>query len=131
MTACLGLALTLVSAGCGPTPIAGGTPGVVHVAGGTLADVQVHLHRLEGGLPARVGSGVTNVRGEFDCIRADGSGPLRLEPGDYVFTLESVGPTPLLWPPEYTDASKTPLKKTWAAADTRLEVHVPEPRMGH
>ena len=107
--------------GCGPESVAGGTPGVLTTDGHPIPDVQVAVYSA--GTGERLGSAVTMADGSFQLITANTTGPLELDPGTYVVTLESVGaPTDL--PRDYLDAKSTPLRIDWDQQD-RLELNVP------
>lgn len=118
----LPLIVVALVAGCGPAPISGGTPGLLTSDGNPIPDVQVAVY-ANAATDQRLGYGVTRADGTFELVTADGTAPLKLQPGSYVVTLESVGaPTDL--PRTYLDAKSTPLKIDWTEAD-RLELNVP------
>ncbi len=111
----------VLMAGCGPASITGGTPGLLSTDGNPIPDVQVVVYSARS--EERLGYAVTGADGSFQLIAADTSGPLELNPGSYVVTLESVGaPTDL--PRTYLDQKSTPLRIDWEAED-RLELKVP------
>lgn len=121
--------LILVSAGCtGSQAVAPGTRGVIHAGGAALSDVQVTVHRTVGSTYEPIGHGVSSPTGEFGLIQTAGAGSLWLEPGEYAFTLESVGPEPLAWPVDYSRPESTPLTRTWTENDESLDLVVPEPQ---
>ena len=111
-------------AGCGPKPITGGTPGTLAFEGKPVSDIRVTVHRRHGGQSEPIGFAVTANDGTFALVTNEARGPLRLTPGDYCFTLESVGP-PVRIDKEYTKPDSTPLKVSWSAADTSLTLDVP------
>jgi hypothetical protein len=109
-----------VMPGCGPVPIIGGTSGVLTTDGNPIPDVQVTVYPAVSG--ESLGYAVTRADGSFELIAADSSGPLELERGSYVVTLESVGaPTDL--PRAYMHRESTPLRIDWNEAG-RLELNV-------
>jgi hypothetical protein len=72
-----------------------------------------------------VGFGTTDNAGHFELLTPDGQAALYLEPGNYTFTLESVGP-PVQFPEEYLQPETTPLKVTWTADMSSLDLVAPE-----
>lgn len=124
------MSLLLAVAGCGGSTAApGGTKGTIRHGTATLSDVQVTVHRGDHGFWEPVGFGVSGADGQFELRDNLASGPLWLTPGRYRFTIESVGPTPLAWSPAHQDPAQTPLRRTWTATDTTLDVDVPEPSL--
>lgn len=119
--------ILIVFSGCEPVAVTGGTSGHIHCAGQPLTDIQVTVHRVSAGGIERIGLGVSNLQGDFALVQPAASGPLWLEPGKYRLTIESVGPVSLNWPAEFADAHRTPLVRTWTAADVTLDVNVPQP----
>lgn len=116
----------LFQVGCGQNPglVEGGTAGSL-VAGETpVPDVEVKFYALGSSTP--MGFGATNHEGKFRLVLPKGEGPLWLSPGDYVFTLESLGPAPPPLLPAYSSASKSPLKATWKAGDQSLDLKIPK-----
>ena len=91
----------------------------------TLGDICVVVHRKDGTSFQSIGFGTTNQAGFFNLLKTGGQDPLILEPGEYVFTLESVGPQ-IEFPSEYLNAESSPLKATWSAESTSLDLKVPE-----
>ena len=92
-------------------------------AGTGLREVQIHVHRAGESEP--IGFGVSTEGGTFALYQPGARGPLHLAPGDYVFTLESVGPEPIPLPRETSDPQRTPLRKAWNASDVELELSLP------
>ena len=72
-----------------------------------------------------IGFGNTAVDGSFLLYTPGADGPLWLEPGDYVFTLESLGP-PVQFPDVYVNAETSPLKVTWSREMQTLALKAPE-----
>jgi len=121
--------LILMSAGCGGSQaVPPGTRGLIHAGGATLSDIQVTVHRAVGSTYEPIGHGVSSPTGEFGLIQTAGAGSLWLEPGEYAFTLESVGPEPLAWPADFALPESTPLTRTWTGNDELLDLDVPEPQ---
>ena len=89
-----------------------------------VPDVEVKIYAAGNSIP--LGFGATNQEGKFRLVLPKGDGPLWLVPGDYVFTLESLGPVPPPMSAAYANASKTPLKATWKASDTSLDLKIPK-----
>ncbi len=115
-------------AGCAPQGISGGTTGQIRTESSPLADVQITVYRVEGTDIHEAGFGISNPDGEFSLVRTGAAGPLWLEPGEYRFTLESVGPVFMKWSPEYATAARSPLQQQWGPADHNLDLVVPVPR---
>jgi hypothetical protein len=114
--------------GCGPAPVSQGTQGVIHSGPIMLQDVLVTVYQARGNRTEAIGSGVSDLQGQFGLVREKAAGPLWLEPGEYSITLESNGPVPFAWPAEYQDPLRTPLKRDWTTSDQFLELDVPEPQ---
>jgi hypothetical protein len=115
------LAMLFTVSGCGTRPVSGGTPGVLTTDGNPIPDVQLTVYPAGSGQCE--GSAVTRSDGTFELVTPGASGPLELDAGSYVVTLESVGaPTDL--PPQYLDRDSSPLKVDWADG-ARLELSVP------
>jgi hypothetical protein len=99
--------LLLAAPGCGQERVTGGTAGLLSADGNPLPDVQLTVYAPESGEP--LGFAVTDSQGAFELVRPGAAGALRLDPGSYVVTLESVGaPTEL--PHEYLDPESSPLR---------------------
>lgn len=116
----------LFQVGCSQNPalVEGGTAGSL-VAGETpVPDVEVKIYAVGDSTP--LGFGATNHEGKFRLVLPKGEGPFWLSPGDYVFTLESLGPVPPPLSPAYTNASKSPLKATWQEGDLALDLKIPK-----
>jgi hypothetical protein len=103
-------------AGCSdvPAPVTGGTPGTLTFGDGVTSDINITVHRNSAGSFQSIGFGLTDVEGKFILYQTGAAGPLWLDPGDYVFTLESVGPS-IAFPKEYLNPQTTPLKLNWTA----------------
>lgn len=124
------LMLALLLAGCGvPSEIPGGTAGFLHANGQPLPDVLVTVYPDTPSVTEPLGIGVTDADGRFALRTREPVASLTLDPGDYRFTVQSTGEIYLIWPPNYTDPSKTPLVQSVASLNEELEINVPEPRI--
>jgi len=115
----------LLPSGCsrGPTPVSGGTAGSL-IAGETpVPDFEVKIYRAGSTIP--LGLAATGNDGKFQLVLPKGEGPLWLSPGEYAFTLESLGPDSPRMLPAYANASKTPLKVNWKSDDKSLDLRIP------
>lgn len=118
----LGLLLLI---GCGGVkPVTGGTNGVLHSGAAMLSEIQITVHQVEGEQFKPVGFAVPQADGTFQLVAPEAKGPLRLAPGEYRFTLESVG-APVVIPKEMFKPETTPLKATWTGNETKLDIEVP------
>lgn len=112
-------------AGCGSDrSVPGGTPGVLRSSTAGIRDVQVHVHRA--GDQQAVGFGITGEGGTFALYQTRAAGPLKLPPGDYLLTLESVGPEPIVLPPSCLKLQTTPLRVRWSGSERTLELTLPD-----
>ena len=120
ISACL-----LAMSGCedSSAKVAGGTPGSL-VAGETpVPDFEVKV--FEVGSSILLGVGTTGHDGKFQLVRPNGDGPLWLYPGEFAFTLESLGPAAPRLAVVYANATKTPLKVKWNAQVKSLDLKIP------
>jgi hypothetical protein len=83
------------------------------------------VHRKEGAAFQQLGFGTTDGVGKFFLVKTGGQEALMLEPGEYSVTLEPVGPQ-IAFPPIYLQPEKSPLKSTWNADMTSLDLNAPE-----
>ena len=122
------LITSLISvSGCGGTrPVPGGTAGILLVGGQPISEIQVTLYQPQGSNFEPVGFGVTDVDGMFRLYQNGAQGSLWLPPGEYRYTVESIGP-PIQFPSEYLSATATPCKFTWTGNEAELELNVPAP----
>jgi hypothetical protein len=120
---CSLLSLLLVS-GCGVRGVTGGTPGVFRAGGEPLSEIQITVHEASSSGPRSIGFGVTAVDGAFELATPGAQGPLRLGPGEYVFTLESAG-APVKIPQEFLRAETSPLKVRWSTDQKSLDLQAP------
>jgi uncharacterized iron-regulated membrane protein len=118
------LLLAVGLCGCGPSPVAGGTKGTLRAGGDLLSEVQITIHHREGVAWQPLGFAVTASDGTFELVTNRAEGPLRLAPGEYRCTLESVG-APVRVPKEYSQPETTPLIVQRSAGDTVLELVIP------
>ena len=114
-----------VATGCSGSarPVTGGTAGELHAGDDPLGDIQVTVHQIEGTSFEAIGFAATRADGSFELVTPGAQGPLRLTPGEYCCTLESVG-APIVIPKDYTKAETTPLKVTWELGDSNLELEL-------
>jgi hypothetical protein len=117
--------LLLTGPGCGQQPVTGGTGGLLTTGGNPLPEVQLTVYSAASG--ERLGFAVTNHEGAFELVRPGASGPLQLDAGSYMVTLESVG-APAVLPQEYLDRESTPLTIDWNAGEP-LMIDVPDLRL--
>ncbi|MDX1948036.1 MAG: PepSY domain-containing protein [Pirellulaceae bacterium] len=109
--------------GCGPRPVAGGTPGTLRAAGELLSEVQITVHQATDGVWQPAGFAVTRSDGSFALVTNGAKGALELSPGEYRCTLESAG-APVQIPPAYTKPETTPLTVAWPTASASLDLEV-------
>lgn len=128
-TLCL-VALAALSAGCGvPGDIPGGTAGTLQANGQPLPDVLVTVYPETPSATEPLGIGITDSEGRFELRTREPVAPLTLDPGNYRFTVESMGEIYMLWPPEYADPSRTPLTQAVSSSNEELGINVPQPRI--
>lgn len=120
LTLCL-----LLSLGCGGAhPVTGGTNGVLHSGPTLLSEIQINVHQVGESSTKLIGFGVAGMDGAFQLVSPGAAGSLRLAPGEYRFTLESVG-APVVIPKEFTQPETTPLKVTWTDSEAKLDFDLP------
>ncbi len=113
--------------GCGGSQsVAGGTKGVLKVGGEAISEIQLTVHQVEGGSTKPVGFAVTTADGSFELLKTGASGALWLTPGEYRFTIESIG-APIQFPQEFGQPESTPLKAVWSANNRELTLEGPAP----
>ena len=124
------IALAVLSQGCGvPGEIPGGTAGFLRANGQPLPDVLVTVYPDMPSATDALGIGITDADGRFELRMREPITPLILDPGDYRFTVQSMGEIYLVWPPEYADPLKTPLARSVSSSSEELEISVPQPRV--
>ena len=102
-----------------------GTSGSLWFGSQTLSDICVVVHQKGGAAFLSAGFGTTNHEGFFYLVKTGGQEPLILEPGEYSFTLESLGPQ-IVFPSSYLKPETSPLKVTWSSEMTILDLKAPE-----
>ena len=103
--------------GCGGArPVTGGTEGRLRVGSDRLSEIQVTVKPI--------GFGIPGSDGVFRLVTNGATGALRLTPGEYRCTLESIG-APVVIPSEFAQAETTPLKVTWPTGDLKLDLDIP------
>ena len=115
----------LVGCGSATAPAEGGTTGILKFGANVTSDIVVTVHQQNGGQFSAIGFGTTIQDGSFILYKPGATEPLWLEPGEYVFSLESIGP-PIQIPAEYQKAESTPLKITWTSDMKSLNLEAPE-----
>ena len=111
-------------AGCSrDRSVAGGTRGTLHNGTTGVRDVRIEVYPIGGAIP--IGFGVTRDGGEFELYEPTAQRGLDMPPGNYAFSLESVGPEPLALRPELRDPQRTPLRRPWNGTETGLELSLP------
>lgn len=122
----LSVVLVCTLHGCSePTVSQDGSIGTLHFGTQTLGDICVVVHKTDGTTFQQAGFGTTDGTGKFFLVKSDGQEALILEPGDYSFTLEPVGPQ-ISFPAVYLQPAKSPLKTTWTADMKTLDLNAPE-----
>jgi hypothetical protein len=122
----LSLVLSGILFGCSePTVSTDGSVGTLRFGTQTLGDICVVVHKKEGAAFQQLGFGTTDGVGKFFLVKTGGQEALMLEPGEYSVTLEPVGPQ-IAFPPIYLQPEKSPLKSTWNADMTSLDLNAPE-----
>jgi hypothetical protein len=122
----LSLILTSSLFGCSEATVSrDGSTGALSFGTQTLGDICVVVHKKDGSAFQQLGFGTTDGTGKFFLLKTGGQDALTLEPGDYFFTLEPVGPQ-IAFPAIYLQPEKSPLKITWTADMTSLDLKAPE-----
>lgn len=101
--------------------VTGGTAGELHCSGAPLGDIRITIHQIDPDGTEPIGFAETRSDGAFELVTMEAAGPLKLVPGDYCYTLESVG-APISIPKEFTKPETTPMKMTWAADDLVIDL---------
>lgn len=120
------LLLGALLAGCGDRipAVAGGTTGKLRSGEAAFSEIQITVHRVDQGSTTVVGFGDVLADGQFELVIPGAAAPLQLEPGEYRFTLESIG-APVTIPREFTTAESTPLKMTWTGEEPEIDLDIP------
>ncbi len=103
----------------------GGTIGILRFGTETVGDICVVVHKQEASGFQQIGYGTTLASGTFSLVTIGGAEPLVLEPGEYAFTLESLGPQ-IPFPAEFLSPEKSPLKTTWGDESSLIDLEAPE-----
>ena len=82
----------LVGCGSATVPALGGTSGSLRFGAAVTSDIVVTVHQQNGGEFSVIGFGTTIQDGSFVLYKPGATEPLWLVPGEYAFTLESIGP---------------------------------------
>ena len=125
--AAVALLVLLSFVGCSgtPSPVTGGTKGVLTSDGKPISKMQVNVYGTRPSVvDTSIGRGFTNERGEFELVKTDTNEPLNLGPGSYRYTIESVGAEVQI-PKDYQDAEKTPLYQPFAG-DEVIKLSMPK-----
>ena len=119
-------AVVAVLAGCGggSAPAKGGTPGTLTFGANVSSDIRVTIHRSVAGGFEVLGFANTAADGTFVLYNSGATEPLWLEPGDYAFTLETIGP-PVEFPKAFTRPESTPLKVKWESDMSSIRLDAP------
>lgn len=125
----LAFILTSLSGCSGSTQsAAGGTAGKLSFGDEVSSDIRITVCKKLAGKFQTIGFGNTAPDGSFVLYKHGANEPLWLEPGDYSFTLESVGP-PVEFPVAYVDPETSPLRVAWTSELQTLELNAPEELM--
>lgn len=121
-------AVCVALGGCGgPSPVRGGTTGVVRTGEILLPEIEVAVYRLKEHDWELVGTGVTNIQGEFALLQPEAQGALWLPPGEYRATVASHGADPVRFPKEFRTPQGSPLTITWSSDQQQIILEVPLP----
>ena len=119
--------MTGVLGGCSgaTSPATGGTAGALMFGPEVTSDILVKVYKKHDTGFQSIGFGTTAVNGSFILYNNGATEPLWLEPGDYSFTLESIGP-PVKFPAPYLKPESSPLHVNWNSDMTPLVLQAPE-----
>lgn len=122
---CLAFACLVAVMGCGQrsSPM-NGTPGQVLLNGAGFGDIQVNVFGAAGD---RIAFGVSDPTGTFRLLTPDASQAVKLDPGSYRLTVESVGSVPVPIPAPLSVQEKTPLVREWQGSEEALRVELDVP----
>ena len=110
--------------GSGTSPAKGGTPGKLTFGSDVSSYIRITIHRSGASGFEQLGFANTAADGSFVLYNSLATEQLWLEPGDYVFTLESIGP-PVQFPKAYVKPESTPLKVTWNSEMNSINLDMP------
>lgn len=121
----LGAVCLVALMGCGQrsSPMSG-TPGQVLLNGSGFGDIQVNVFTPSGD---RIAFGVSDPAGMFRLLTPDASQAVKLNPGSYRLTVESVGSVPVPLPSQLGQPDKTSLVREWSGAEDALRVELEVP----
>jgi hypothetical protein len=111
--------------GCGPSPVVGGTSGLLLAGGEPVADVQVTVYQPAEGDWRPIGFADTAADGTFRLLLNEARGPLQLVRGEYRFTLQSVG-APVVIPNDVKEVGTTSLRSAWTGEEPQLMLQLPK-----
>lgn len=118
------LAALMMISGCTKDgSVRGGTTGRVTVGGEPFPEIQVTVFRGEPKDALKLGFGVTGMDGRVELLAEEATGPLWLIPGEYLVTVESIGPT-LAIPRDCLDVKRTPLRMTIGTVSSEFTLDV-------
>lgn len=124
------LAAVLAGCGSGTTSAQGGTPGKLTFGSNVSSDIRITIYHSVAGGFQELGFANTTGDGSFVLYNSGATEPLWLEPGDYVFTLESIGP-PVQFPKDFLKPESTPLKVNWTSEMDSINLETPEELLGN
>lgn len=107
------------------SPAKGGTAGALMFGPEVTSDILVTVYKKSDIGFQSIGFGTTAVNGSFILYNNGATEPLWLEPGDYAFTLESIGP-PVKFPAPYQKPESSPLHVNWNSEMPSLVLQAPE-----
>lgn len=116
-------AVTVVSGCTKDDSVRGGTTGRVTMGGEPFPEIQVTVFRGEPNDALKLGFGVTGMDGRVELLAEEATGPLWLIPGEYLVTVESIGPT-LAIPRDCLDVKRTPLRLTIGEDSTEFTLDI-------
>lgn len=119
--------------GCGgdPPEIPGGTGGRIQAAETPLSDIFVQVYPDDAAAAQPLASSISDREGTFQLRTPQLDAPVQLEPGTYRATIESSGEIYLMWPREYADPMRTPLRFTVDSPEASIDLDVPDPAVGN
>ena len=106
------------------SPAKGGTAGALMFGPEVTSDILVTVYKKNDNGFQSIGFGTMAVNGSFILYNNGATEPLWLEPGDYKFTLESIGP-PIKFPAPYLKPESSPLHVNWNSDMTSLVLQAP------
>ncbi|MBL8816983.1 MAG: hypothetical protein JNL58_13220 [Planctomyces sp.] len=107
----------------------GGTVCVILAGIHPLKDVQVSVFSDDRPEDQPIAFGISDDNGRLLLRQRESLSGFQLPEGGYRLTIESVGEFQLIWPGEFSDPLRTPLKQLWAPNGSELILDVPEPKL--